>query len=64
MSRKFYLSQTDKKIGGVCGGVAEYLDVDPFVVRIITFCAIVFGGISLWVYIIIWACAPVGPYTR
>ena len=61
MQKKFYLSQTDKKIGGVCGGLAEYFDVDPFMVRIVVFCAVFFGGLSLWVYILIWLLAPKGP---
>ena len=34
-TKKLYLSQTDKKIAGVCGGIAEYLEVDPTVIRII-----------------------------
>lgn len=58
MSKKFYLSQKDKKIGGVCGGLAEYFDVDPFMVRLVVFCAVFFGGVSLWIYIIIWLLAP------
>ena len=34
MEKKFYLSSTDKIIGGVCGGIAEYLGVKPIFVRI------------------------------
>lgn len=63
MEKRFYLSQTDKKIGGVCGGLAEYFDADPLLVRIVTFCAVFFGGISIWVYILIWLLAPKGPST-
>ena len=61
MQKKFYLSQSDKKIGGVCGGLAEYFDVDPFMVRLVIFLAVFFGGLSLWIYIIIWILAPKGP---
>ena len=43
MQKKFYLSQKDKKIGGVCGGLAEYFDVDPFLVRLVIFLAVFFG---------------------
>jgi phage shock protein C len=32
--KRLYLSSTDRKIFGVCGGIAEYFDVDPTVVRI------------------------------
>ena len=58
MQKKFYLSQSDKKIGGVCGGLAEYFDVDPFMVRQVVFLAVFVGGLSLWIYILIWLLAP------
>ena len=58
MQKKFYLSQKDKKIGGVCGGLAEYFDVDPFMVRLVVFLAVFVGGLSLWIYILIWLLAP------
>ena len=61
MQKKFYLSQKDKKIGGVCGGLAEYFEFDPFMVRLVVFLAMFFGGVSFWVYIIIWLLAPKGP---
>ncbi len=32
--KKLYLSDTDKKIGGVCGGLAHYFDIDPTIKRI------------------------------
>ena len=31
---KLYLSQTDKKMAGVCGGIAEYFEMDPLLVRL------------------------------
>ncbi|WP_422486208.1 PspC domain-containing protein [Gudongella sp. DL1XJH-153] len=34
MQKKLYLSDTDKKIAGVCGGIAEYFDVDSTLVRL------------------------------
>lgn len=61
MGKKFYLSQTDKKIGGVCGGLAEYFNVDPLLVRIVIFCAVFCGGVSFWIYVLIWLLAPKGP---
>jgi phage shock protein PspC (stress-responsive transcriptional regulator) len=33
--RRLYLSSTEKKIGGVCGGLAEYFDLDPTIVRLV-----------------------------
>ncbi len=61
MAKKFYLSRKDKKIGGVCGGLAEYFDVDPFMVRLVVFCAVFFGGVSLWIYVLVWLLAPKEP---
>ncbi len=58
MKRKFYLSSTDKKLGGVCGGLAEYFDIDPLLVRI-AFLVLFFGfGTGLLAYIILWILAP------
>jgi len=56
--KKFYLSSTDKKIGGVCGGIAEYFSIDSLLVRIITFALIWCGTVGLWVYLLIWGIAP------
>ena len=61
MAKKFYLSRKDKKIGGVCGGLAEYFDVDPFMVRLVVFCAVFFGGVSLWIYVLVSLLAPKEP---
>ncbi|MCR4966024.1 MAG: PspC domain-containing protein [Bacteroidales bacterium] len=60
-TKKLYLSQTDKKIAGVCGGIAEYLDVDPTVVRIIFLVALICGSFGFWAYIIVWIAAPPKP---
>ena len=51
-------SRSDRSIAGVCGGVAKYLGVDSTVLRIATFLLIFFGGMSLWVYIILWLLIP------
>jgi phage shock protein C len=40
--RKLYRSSTDKQIGGVCGGIAEYTDSDPAVWRLL-FVALIFA---------------------
>ena len=62
-TKKLYLSQTDKKIAGVCGGIAEYLDIDPTVVRIIFLVALICASFGFWAYIIVWIAAPKGPET-
>lgn len=47
MARKMYKSSTDKKISGVCGGIAEYFDIDPTLVRD---CSVVDSWMGLWSY--------------
>ena len=50
--KKLYKSSTDKKIAGVCGGIAEYFNIDSTLVRLgwVVFCAL--GGSGLLAYII------------
>lgn len=56
--KRFYLSSTDKKVGGVCGGLAEYFNIDSTLVRIV-FAVLIFGyGTGLLAYLLIWAIAP------
>ena len=52
MSRKLYRSRTDRKIWGVCGGLAKYFDMDPTIVRVIFVASLLCGTLGLWVYII------------
>ncbi|MBP5354041.1 MAG: PspC domain-containing protein [Lachnospiraceae bacterium] len=50
--KKLYKSGTDKKLCGVCGGIAEYFGVDSSTVRLITVLLVLFAGMSIWVYLI------------
>ena len=59
--KKFYLSYTDKKIAGVCGGHAEYFNIDSTLVRILFLLLFFIGGGGLLAYIIIWIAAPNHP---
>jgi len=58
MEKKLYKSTTDKKLAGVCGGVAEYFGMDSTLVRIGYAALVVFAGTGLLLYII---CAIVMP---
>lgn len=43
------------RIGGVCGGIAEYLNISPFIVRLATFLSLfILGAVTFWAYIICW----------
>lgn len=58
MSKKLYKISDQKKIAGVCAGIAEYLDIDVTVIRIITLVLILCLGTGLLAYI---ACALIMP---
>ena len=49
---------SDKKIAGVAGGVAEYLGIDPTIIRIIWLCAALFAGTGAIAYLICWILMP------
>ncbi len=51
MKKRLTRSATDKKLGGVCGGIAEYLDVDPTVIRLawVLFAMFLGGGILAYI---------------
>ncbi|HTY37781.1 MAG TPA: PspC domain-containing protein [Bacteroidota bacterium] len=61
--KRLYRSFTNKKLAGLCGGLGEYLNVDPTVVRLVA----VFGGLATGIfpfvigYIIAWMIVPEAP---
>ena len=50
-SKRLYRSQSNKMISGVCGGIAEYFEVDPTLIRLIVVAIALFGGVGLLAYI-------------
>jgi phage shock protein C len=62
MYKKLYRSVTDKMIGGVAGGLAEYFDIDPVIVRLLFVLAVIFGGSGILAYIILWIVIPQRPF--
>ena len=59
-NKRLYRSR-DNMIAGVCGGVADFFGLDATLVRIATIFLLLFGGLSLWVYIIPWLIVPKAP---
>ena len=61
MEKKLYKSETNKMLAGVCGGLAEYFNIDPTLVRLgwVVFCAL--GGSGLLAYIIMAIIMPSRP---
>ena len=58
---KRLLRAPDGIIAGVCGGLAEFFGLDVSLIRIATLILILFGGLSIWVYIILWLIVPKAP---
>ncbi len=61
MKKKLYRSTTDKKIAGVCGGIAAYFDIDATLIRLAWALLTIFGGLSIWLYIIAAIIMPENP---
>ncbi|MBR4933612.1 MAG: PspC domain-containing protein [Clostridia bacterium] len=52
MKKRLYKSRNDKKIDGVCAGIAEYFDIDPTLIRLVWAFAVLCVGTGIWAYII------------
>lgn len=61
--RRLYRSRIDHPIAGIAGGMAEYLEVDPTVVRILWVLAAIFsGGLAILLYIVLAFVIPINPF--
>ena len=59
--KKLMRSFTDKKIAGVCAGLADYFDMDPTVIRVVWLLAVLLVGTGVLAYIILWIVLPLAP---
>ena len=57
-SRQLHRSTADRKIAGVCGGLAEYFDADPLLVRIVFFVFALCASAGIWIYLLLWLLVP------
>lgn len=64
MSKKLYKSTTDRKLCGVCVGVANYLNIDPTVVRLLWALITFLGGAGVIAYIVCALVIPDEPYNN
>ena len=60
VGRKFVRSTNDRKIAGVCAGVADYFDWDPTIVRLIWALATLVPGPNILAYLVLWLVLPQG----
>ena len=61
MSKKLYRSKANHVIAGVCGGVAEYFDIDPTIVRLVLVIFTLVGGAGILLYIVAALIIPLAP---
>jgi phage shock protein PspC (stress-responsive transcriptional regulator) len=59
--KRLYRSRDERMIGGVCGGLAKYLVIDPTVVRLIFILLALAGGPGLLIYLIMLIVVPEEP---
>ena len=58
MERRLTRSKSDRMVGGVCGGLGEYLGIDPTFIRIFFFILVFGGGAGFWIYLLLWFLIP------
>jgi phage shock protein C len=59
--KRLMRSSTDKKLGGVCAGLAQYFDMDTTLVRVLWLLVVLFGGTGILLYVILWIALPLAP---
>lgn len=60
-TKRLYRSRRNRMIGGVAGGLAEYLDTDPTIIRLAFALSILLGGAGIIAYLIMWIVMPEEP---
>jgi phage shock protein C len=53
-TRKLYRSRTDRKLAGVCGGLAQYFNADVTLIRVLFVVLALLGGPGLVMYLVLW----------
>ena len=62
--KRLYRSRSKRMLGGVCGGLGEYLNIDPVVLRVIFVIVGFLYGASLLIYLIMWILVPEEPQSE
>jgi len=64
MAQKLYRSSKDKMIGGVAGGMADYFNIDPVILRVLFVILLFAWGVSFFFYVLLWIIVPLNPKER
>ena len=59
--KRIYRNKKEGKLGGVCSGIGDYLDIDPVIIRLIFVFSVFVWGAGILIYIILWAIIPTNP---
>ncbi len=60
-TRRLYRSQSQRMIGGVCGGLGDYLSVDPTLIHLLFVAAAILGGHGVLLYLVLLLLVPIEP---
>ena len=60
-TRKLYRSRTNRQVAGVCGGLAQYFNIDATLIRVLFILLAVLGGSGLVLYLAMWIIVPEEP---
>lgn len=60
-NRHLYRSRDERIIAGICGGLAEFFGLEVSRIRLAVLLLLLFGGLSLWAYLILWLIVPEAP---
>jgi phage shock protein C len=63
-TRKLYRSRSDRKLAGVCGGLAQFFSLDPTLIRVLFVVLAVLGGSGILIYLAMWIMVPKEPQSR
>jgi len=58
MTKRLYRSESDRILGGVCGGLAEVYDIDPTLIRLVVVALFFGAGTGLLAYLVAWLIIP------
>jgi len=59
--KRVYRSKKNKMLAGVCGGIAEYFEVDPVIVRLLLVLLVLMGFAGIILYLVAWLLIPENP---
>jgi phage shock protein C len=60
-TRRLYRSRSDRKLAGVCGGLAQFFGLDPTLIRVLFVVLAVLGGSGILIYLAMWIMVPNQP---